>query len=358
MMCNRRAMTAGLICVAVCGWGVCGSAACGSAATVAPGSSGNQPPPGSSGEPTVWGAIDQPHAEVISLQCRGGPGFELRSLGFKAAPGGNVRVAIALTFAANTKAAGSTNQDLEPGTCAPPNRPLGPSEPREIRFLTSAFSQLMAGPVDLTATAAEYHTDVRSIADYLRSPRRYWTFTASDTHNGYFDAWVHGYWKDSGAANAGGANPGGADAGRADDLEQESTTAGWLVRVETSGGLAGSTRKLSVDADGHVQAASSATFGNVRCSAELPKTQVQSIETALSRSHPDKWLPSYALKSNPNGCCDQFTELVHVEQVDAGGRRTAFETYWFNDSAGTVPEGVKTLASLVHDDVQKACSAF
>jgi hypothetical protein len=302
----------------------------------------------SANELTVWNANNEAHSGVVTLQCRGGAGYEFKSLGYKASPNGDTRVAIALTFAANPTAAGSSNEGLAPGTCAPSDRPLTASEPREVRFIVLAFSQPFAGPIDISSTVAENRPDVRSMVDYLKDPRRYWTFTAADMHQGYFDSWVHGHWQDFN----------GGPAPTAHDEEPAGTAGRWFVRVAITGGIATSRREVSINADGHLQAtADGAMYNNVRCSADLSKQATQSLEAALARSHPETWRPSYVLNGNPGGCCDQHRELVHVEQEDAAGHRTSRETFWFNDSAGTVPEGIASLAKIVFD-FRSACSAF
>jgi hypothetical protein len=302
----------------------------------------------STNEPSVWNADNQAHSGVVSLQCRGGAGYEFKSLGYKPSPNGDTRVAIALTFATNTTAAGPGNEGLAPGTCALADRPLTASEPREVHFIVVAFSQPFVGPIDISSTAAENRPDVRSMADYLRDPRRYWTFTAADVHQGYFDSWVHRYWHDFS----------GKPAPQARDEEPVAGEGRWFVRVTITGGLATSRREVSINADGHLQAiASGATYANVRCSADLTEPATKSVEAALARSHPETWRPSYVLKGNPGGCCDQHQELVHVEQEDADGHRTSRETFWFNDSAGTVPEGIASLAKLAFD-ARSTCSAF
>jgi hypothetical protein len=324
--------------------------ACGSSAAT-----GNPPIPAgypsqrqSTNEPTVWNADSQAHSGVVSLQCRGGAGYEFKSLGYKASPNGDTRVAIALTFAASTTAAGLANEGLAPGTCALSDRPLTPAEPREVHVIVVAFSQPFVGPIDVSSTAAENHPDVRSMADYLGDPRRYWTFTAADVHQGYFDSWVHRSWHDFS----------GKPAPQARDEEPAAGEGRWFVRVMITGGVATSKREVSINADGHLQAiAGGAMYANVRCSADLSKPATQTLERALARSHPETWSPSYVLKGNPGGCCDQQQEMVHVEQEDANGHRTSRETFWFNDSAGTVPEGIASLAKLVFD-ARNACSAF
>ena len=323
--------------------------ACGSsAATGGPPLPADNPQRPAPNEPTVWNANNEAHSAVVSLQCRGGAGYEFKSLGYKASPNGETRVAIALTFAANTTAAGPANEGLAPGTCALEDRPLTPSEPRQVHFLVVAFSQPFVGPIDMSSTVAENRPDVRSMVDYLRDPRRYWTFTAADTHQGYFDSWVHRYWQDV----SGSPQP------PARDEEPAAREGRWLVRVMITGGIATSRREVSINADGHLGAmAIGAMYGNVRCTAELSKTATQTIEAALARSHPETWRPSYVLQANPGGCCDQQQEMVHVEQEDPSGRRTSRETFWFNDSAGTVPDAVTSLAKLVFD-FRSACSAF
>src|SRR5919204_316725 len=170
----RRAILA-----VACGFALAGSARIGAAST-------SMVQRGTPGEPTVWNAANQPQHDAIGLQCRGGAGYEFKSIGFKT-EGAATRVAIAMTFAPNGTAAGSRNEKLQSGTCAPSDRPLRATEPRQLHFITASFSQPFIGSIDVTSKAAEYHPDVRSMADYLRDPAHFWTFHAVDTQRGYFD---------------------------------------------------------------------------------------------------------------------------------------------------------------------------
>lgn len=297
---------------------------------------------GQAGDPTVWTAINQPQASLVQLQCRGGVGFEFRSLGFKSTPQGDARVAVAMVFAAGQRAAGSTNENLPPGTCAPSDRPLAATEPREVHFITAAFSQPYTGAIDVTRTAAEYHPDVRSIADYLKDPAHYWTFHASDTHRGYFDVTVHEYWIDRSKPTR-----------PAPERPDPPTVARWLVRVRISGGIAGSRREVSLNGDGRLQESGSGTFGDVQCSATLTKPDVQHVEAAIARSHPETWPNAYPLKGD--GCCDQLKYVLHVDQEDSARSRTSHETSWVSENAAAVPEPVSALFNIVYE-ARRACA--
>lgn len=296
---------------------------------------------GQAGDPTVWTAMNRPQANVVQLQCRGGAGFEFRSLGFKSTPQGDVRVAVAMIFAAGQRAAGSTNENLQPGTCAPSDRPLAANEPREVHFITAAFSQPYTGAIDVTRTAAEYHPDVRAIADYLKDPAHYWTFHVADSHHGYFDVTVHEYWIDRSKPTR-----------PAPDRTEPPTVARWLVRVRISGGIAGSRREVSLNGDGRLQEGGSGTFGDVQCSATLTKPDVQHVEAVIARAHPKTWPRAYPLKDN--GCCDQLQYVLHIDQEDSAGRRTSHETSWLSENAAAVPESVSALFNVVYE-ARRAC---
>jgi len=318
------------------------AAACGGPA--ADRSSASAPQTQTTREPTVWSAANEPQQDVVLLQCRGGSGYEFKSLGFKASPDGAARVAVAMIFAPGSGAAGSLNEKLQPGTCAPSDRPLNADAPRELHFIAVAFAQPFSGPIDVTPTAAERHPDVRSIADYLKNPAHYWTFHAADTRRGYFDVTIHEHWEDR--STPPGQHP--------VDEPPDASAGRWLVRVSATGGIAGSRREVSINADGRLFVLGSGTFGNVRCSAEVPTDKVHAIDAATARSHPEAWLASYVPKGNPDGCCDQFRYAVHVEREDERGGRTSHDTYWFDQSAGTVPEGVSALFKSVYES-RSAC---
>jgi len=318
-----------LILVAVCA-AACGGSAAGDAATQ----------PQGSGEPSAWNAINLPQTDVVRLQCRGGPGYDFRNLGVRATPQGDTRVAVAMVFAPADGAAGSQNEHLQPGTCAPESRPLKADEPHELHFVTAAFAQLAPGPIDIRTKAAEYRPDVRSIADYLKDPARYWTFHAADTHRGYFDVTVHEHWEDRS----------GPPRQPLPDRLDELPPARWLVSVEVSGGLAASRRRVSINGDGRLQESGNGWFGGVQCAASVPN--VVPIEAAMARARPETWPKAYPLKGN--GCCDQLQYTLRVDREDSRGGRTSHATSWMDENASVVPEPVSALFKLVYE-ARHAC---
>jgi hypothetical protein len=285
--------------------------------------------------------MNVPHERVVQLQCRGGAGYEFSSLGLKAAAQGDARVAVAMVFAASDRAAGARNETLQPGTCAPSDRPLAQAEPRELHFITAAFAQPFAGPIDISARSAERRPDVRSIAEYLKDPAHYWTFTASDTHHGYFDVTLHEFWIDRSAPPPMSPPP-----------PAPLAVARWLLRVSISGGIAGSQREVSINGEGRLQLRGSGTFGNVNCTATIGSVELQRIEAAFARAHPDRWPKAYPMKGN--GCCDQLQYVLHLDREDDHGQRTGHETSWISENASIVPEAVSALFTLAYES-RHAC---
>lgn len=316
-------LTSAIAAAIVCGLACAGAAIDPSAATQA-------------GELSVWTAANVPHDAMVLLQCRGGAGYEFKNLGTKTSPQGEMRVAVAMTFAANAREAGQSNEYLQPGTCAAADRALAATEPREVRFIAAAFAQPYVGPIDVTPKSAEHHPDVRSIADYLDDAAHYWTFHAVDTHHGYFDATTHEDWIDRSAPP------------RRPDSQEQPRIARWLVTVKMAGGIAGSRREVSLNGDGRLLSSGSGTSGQVRCAVQLPAPDVQHIEAAIARSHPEAWRPQYVPKNNPGGCCDQLRYVVHLEQEDEHGQRSSRETFWFDQSAADVPAAISALFKLVY----------
>lgn len=292
---------------------------------------------------SIWDVANRANTAVFQLRCRGGAGYEFRSLGFRQVGQQQLRMAVALVFAPGGAAAGTKGEGLQPGTCAWVDRPLNSSEPREVHFIIPAYLQIGIGTIDTSPSAAERHPDLPSMMAYLKGQSHYWTFTAFNTNSGYFDTTTHGYWRDF--SQLPDKTPEAATAVTA-------TTAKWTARASIGGGFTADSREVAVDGDGHVLI--NGTRGKIRCSAELDVIQIQRIEAAIDRSHPEKWLPSYALKSNPNGCCDQSNAGLRIERVDSDGRRSTRSTHWFNDSATQVPEGVSSLFDTIWN-IRKAC---
>lgn len=293
---------------------------------------------------TIWDALARSRT-LAQLHCRGGAGLEYRSLGSRQS-----RIAVAMTYAANPRAAGSHNRGLAPGTCALVDRPLLPAEPREVRFITAQFSSTGPGPIDTTANAAEVAPDVRSIATYLQDPGHYWTFVVlipaslQTPGAGYFDALTQEPYVSRSSA----PTPALAQAPLA--------AVHWLIRTQIAGGLPpGSAIDAAVSGDGHFAGSSASPIGTVRCTGIVSASLLREIEAALERARSSEWRPSYADPKNPGGCCDQYTTSLDFEQVDAGGGRTHRRTHWFSDSVGNPPAEVTSLQSLVESTVRKMC---
>lgn len=120
----------------------------------------------------------------------------------------------------------------------------------------------------------------------------------------------------------------------------------WVVRLTTSGGIGGTSLQLTIGANGDLSAR--ASTGNVHCTAHVSDAITQRLDAALTKSRPDRWASSYVQPKNPNGCCDQFRDLVHVEWTDAQGQRLTRETYWFSDSAPLVPPEITSLSNEIY----------
>ena len=106
------------------------------------------------------------------LNCRGGAGLVLETVGPPADSGTNAR--LALTFAANAAAAGPEGEGLKPGTCAWVDRPVTDEEPRQVR--------VSIGSADSTLR--------RTITD----SGVYWSFLAHNSDSGHLAGAGFRYW--------------------------------------------------------------------------------------------------------------------------------------------------------------------
>jgi hypothetical protein len=288
----------------------------------------------------IWDAPKGP-VTVYPLHCRGGAGFEFRTLATRTTSGGE-RVAMALVFAPAASAAGSRSQGLTPGTCAWLDRPLVPAEPREVRFVAPAFLQFGQGVLDTSPTTAQRTADVRSIAAYLQYPDHYWSFTAYNTGNGYFGTTAHGYWIDHSSLPQG---------KHVEANQLPPRDASWFVVAGMSGGIVPTIAEVSIDSAGNLTATHS--NADVKCSAKVHFMTVQGIERAVARSQAPQWKKSYAAKDNPNGCCDMVGATLRVEQRPGKQPPVTYETLWYENKAA--PEGVTALFKLVWD-LRKTCA--
>jgi hypothetical protein len=106
------------------------------------------------------------------LNCRGGGGLALETLGPPADTGRTVR--LSLTFAASPVAAGPEGIGLQPGTCAWVDRPVNDQEPRQVR--------VTIGSPDST------------VRRMVRDSGVYWSFLAYNSDSGHFTGVGYRFW--------------------------------------------------------------------------------------------------------------------------------------------------------------------
>jgi hypothetical protein len=94
------------------------------------------------------------------------------------------------------------------------------------------------------------------------------------------------------------------------------------------------------------------TFGDVNCTVTIGRAELQHIEAAIARAHPDGWPKAYPLKGT--GCCDQLQFVLHLDREDDRGQRTSNETSWMSENASTVPEAVSALFTVAYE-ARHAC---
>lgn len=122
----------------------------------------------------------------------------------------------------------------------------------------------------------------------------------------------------------------------------------WLVTITIAGGIAGVRREVSINGDGRLVMAGGASSASAHCTVQLPASDVQHLEALIVRSHSETWQSHYVRKDNPGGCCDLMQHTLRVEQEDSRGQRSARETYWYDESAATVPPQISALFTAVY----------
>jgi hypothetical protein len=112
------------------------------------------------------------------LLCRGG------SAGLRFGGGGTVGtnlVKVILTYRVSATVPGPIGAGLSPGSCSWTDRTAMPKEPGTIAFITPANAQLKQAQsgttVDRSPTAAEHYPDMTTIAEYLKDPTHFWSFS-------------------------------------------------------------------------------------------------------------------------------------------------------------------------------------
>ena len=101
-------------------------------------------------------------------------------------------------------------------------------------------------------------------------------------------------------------------------------SASWTVEIITAGGIAPGARTSIV-----LRSSGAATLlnglGRVTCAGRITAAEGKRLGDLVAEARPEAWAASYALPSNPSGCCDQIRTTVRLTR---GGQTS--ETFWFD----------------------------
>jgi len=104
-----------------------------------------------------------------------------------------------------------------------------------------------------------------------------------------------------------------------------SAGASWTIEITTSGGIAPNLRTSII-----LRSSGAATLlnglGQATCAGRMTVAEVARLGALVAEAQPERWAASYALPSNPNGCCDQIRTAVRLTRATG-----VSETFWFDD---------------------------
>jgi hypothetical protein len=109
----------------------------------------------------------------------------------------------------------------------------------------------------------------------------------------------------------------------------------WSIELTTSGGFDGrGSGGLTITSGGELTVAKRERKS---CTFTITGNEKRAIGQLVRAADPGKWVASYALASNPEGCCDQIRTTLKLTE---GG---TYVTYWFN-RAGPMPPDLTAIA--------------
>jgi hypothetical protein len=104
----------------------------------------------------------------------------------------------------------------------------------------------------------------------------------------------------------------------------------WTIEVKTTGGFAPSIRTSIV-----LRSSGDVTLLDYRdqptCQRTIGADELSQLGSVVAQANPGSWSSSYALASNPTGCCDMIGTTVKLTWEEPGGHSSTYETFWFDD---------------------------
>jgi hypothetical protein len=110
----------------------------------------------------------------------------------------------------------------------------------------------------------------------------------------------------------------------------------WSIELTSSGGFDGrGYGGLTLTSDGTLVI--TLRDGKTSCRYALTADELRAVDELVTRADATNWVASYALASNPHGCCDMFQTNLKLVRADG-----TFQTMWYQ----TVPPMPADLVAL------------
>ena len=99
----------------------------------------------------------------------------------------------------------------------------------------------------------------------------------------------------------------------------------WTMRATLTAGEVPGDERVDLDSSGHMSDQNSVL--KFQCAVDLSAVELEGVESALVRAHPELWREKYFPPDNPDGA-DELQMILELTRADAKGRPFTHRTRW------------------------------
>lgn len=90
------------------------------------------------------------------------------------------------------------------------------------------------------------------------------------------------------------------------------------------------------------------------CESRLADEELHELANVVSSAQGRKWVKRYVDPKNPDGCCDQFSDLLELHRRQPGGGEQVHIVSWYDSSTYLLPKDLTALQEAVNRVKTKA----